>query len=233
MQRFEFDGEHWRMELSGLTHGVQGRQRAGVWFVRESTGERIYGELDAAIAEAPTVAALVASFERASALERLAQQISSDSKKPFVFKVEHGPVERFEINSERYMKFVQEPTRREQAGYIATETNLTFDESALVNELSQAWAFSGEEIEASIARARSNYAATPRYVLESPNDRIALQRADGTYDVLQVNASGERVAVRTGLSFDHAREITRGHLESGAHAWIAEHTAPDKLQKLA
>jgi hypothetical protein len=61
-----------------------------------------------------------------------------------------------------------------------------------------------------------------------PGDRIIFERADGRYDVREVSATGEHQSMKgKGSSFEAARDMARGNLETSHRLWVCHHASPN------
>jgi hypothetical protein len=79
---------------------------------------------------------------------------NTNTKKPAVMRIRQDP-EVFRIVDARYMQMVRDPAKVLRAGYIGTESWVTFDEAALRSELRATFAFSDAEVNAAINHARA------------------------------------------------------------------------------
>jgi hypothetical protein len=67
-------------------------------------------------------------------------------------------------------------------------------------------------------------------LLPPPGDCIIFERVDGHYDVREVGSSGAHDTRQAGLTFEAAREIARGRLETGRDLWICHHSNPTSFE---
>jgi hypothetical protein len=64
-----------------------------------------------------------------------------------------------------------------------------------------------------------------------PGQCVIFKRADGLYDVLKIDAAGERASVRVGLKqIEDAFHIARKNLEAG-RVLYSDHSTPDVFEK--
>jgi hypothetical protein len=63
-----------------------------------------------------------------------------------------------------------------------------------------------------------------------PGDRIIFERVDGRYDVREVSTSGAHETHREGLTFEAAREIARGQLDTSHQMWICHHSSQHSFE---
>jgi hypothetical protein len=63
-----------------------------------------------------------------------------------------------------------------------------------------------------------------------PGDRVIFERADGRYDVHEIGPSGEHETWREGLTFEAAREVALGHLDTSRQMWICHHSSLNSFE---
>ena len=62
-------------------------------------------------------------------------------------------------------------------------------------------------------------------------DHVIVCLNNGTFDLFKVDASGQRVLVRSGFpTIDDASSAARTELSRGAHLWVCDESAPNDVR---